>query len=212
MSPIVAIADLRAELHSLGSDEASAWRRLAALWHVDAERGDPCAAALRQQVRCYKFAATLPLVRSLDRPGFLTLRDDAGKSVDVVLIGFGSDSAVLAREDGGRRIVPLTALGKAWQGEFGTLWHLPPGYSSALGEGASGPLVDRLAMDLARIEGASAPVGKQTFDAELRAMVIRFQKSHGLSPVGKAGPTTFMQLNRATGVDEPRLLVAGSAH
>ena len=32
------------------------------------------------------------------------------------------------------------------------------------------------------------------------------QLAQGLRPDGIAGPTTFMQLNRATGVDEPRLL------
>ena len=88
---------------------------------------------------------------------------------------------------------------------------MPAGYTSALGEGASGPLVDRLATQLAGLEGASAPIGKRTFDASLRAAVLRFQSSHGLSSVGKAGPTTFMQLNRAAGVDEPRL-IAVSAH
>ena len=45
-------------------------------------------------------------------------------------------------------------------------------------------------------------------DAALGAMVVRFQSANGLSPVGKAGPTTFMQLKRATGVDEPRLAAA----
>ena len=44
-------------------------------------------------------------------------------------------------------------------------------------------------------------------DAELLAKVERFQTAHGLPAVGKAGPTTFMQLNRVTGVDEPRLAV-----
>jgi general secretion pathway protein A len=47
-------------------------------------------------------------------------------------------------------------------------------------------------------------------DAALRAKVVRFQTSHGLSGVGKAGPTTFMQLNRAIQVDEPTLLVGAS--
>jgi general secretion pathway protein A len=38
-------------------------------------------------------------------------------------------------------------------------------------------------------------------------MVSRFQAAHGLSADGKAGPTTFMQLNRVIGIDEPRLAV-----
>jgi general secretion pathway protein A len=42
-------------------------------------------------------------------------------------------------------------------------------------------------------------------DAIWRSRVSAFQLSQGLKPDGLAGPTTFMQLNRATGVDEPRL-------
>jgi general secretion pathway protein B len=37
--------------------------------------------------------------------------------------------------------------------------------------------------------------------------VSKFQAAHGCPRLGKAGPTTFMQLNRAIGVDEPRLAV-----
>ena len=39
----------------------------------------------------------------------------------------------------------------------------------------------------------------------LRRKVARFQAAHGIKGTGTAGPTTFMQLNRASGVDEPWL-------
>ena len=104
--------------------------------------------------------------------------------------------------------VSFAALGKLWQGEFGTLWRMPPGYTTALAEGATGPLVDRLATQLAGLAGEPAPPPRQTVDAALRTKIVRFQTANGLSPVGKAGPTTFMQLNRASGVDEPRLAAA----
>jgi general secretion pathway protein A len=42
-------------------------------------------------------------------------------------------------------------------------------------------------------------------NAALRAKVARFQSAHGIKAVGTAGPTTFMQLNRVTGVEEPWL-------
>jgi general secretion pathway protein A len=38
--------------------------------------------------------------------------------------------------------------------------------------------------------------------------VSTFQRAQGLKPDGIAGPTTFMQLNRVSGVDEPRLSTA----
>jgi general secretion pathway protein A len=38
--------------------------------------------------------------------------------------------------------------------------------------------------------------------------VARFQLSQGLEPDGQAGPITYLQLNRAIGVAEPRLSTA----
>ncbi len=202
-SPVLGAAELKAQWKSLGVDEKSAWRELASMWNLAPGETDPCAAA-KQQVRCFKFASTLALVRSLDRPGFMSLHDDAGRTTMVVLVGLGTDTATL-RVEGRAQKVSLAALTKVWQGEFGTLWRMPPGYTTAVAEGASGPLVDRLATQLATLAGEPAPAPKQTMDAAMRTKVARFQTAHGLNAVGKAGPTTFMQLNRATGVDEPRL-------
>ena len=66
-------------------------------------------------------------------------------------------------------------------------------------------MVDRLAAQLATLRGQSAPAEHQTLDAALKSEVYAFQLAQGLKPDGIAGPTTFMQLNRATGIDEPRL-------
>ena len=197
-------AELKSQWTALGRDEKTAWRELAALWKVDPGSGEPCAAVARQQVRCYKFPTNLATLKSLDRPGFLALRDEAGRTTHVVLTGLRDDTATVL-ESGRAQRVSLPALAKLWQGEFGTLWRTPAGYTTALAEGATGPLVDRVATQLAGLAGEPAPPPRQTFDAELRSKVVRFQTANGLSPVGKAGPTTFMQLNRATGVDEPRL-------
>jgi general secretion pathway protein A len=208
-TPIDSVAELKAQLKTLGSDEKAAWRELAPMWKVGTDSGDPCAAAARQQVRCFRFASTAAMLRSLDRPGFMTLHDEGGKRVAVVLARLDGDEAKV-RVDGQTRNVSFAAMQKLWRGEFGTLWRLPPGYTKALDEGDSGPLVDRLAAQLASLAGEAPPEGRQTMDAALRAKVVRFQTRHGLSGVGKAGPTTFMQLNRATHVDEP-VLLAGAA-
>ena len=209
-APISGVAELKAQLRTLGRDETAAWRELAPMWKVSSnDVGDPCPAAARQQIRCFKFTSTPAMLRSLDRPGFMTLHDGGGKSVAVVLARLDGDDA-LVRVDGQTRKVSFAALLQLWHGEFGTLWRLPPGYTGALAEGDSGPLVDRLAAELASLAGEAPPEGKQTMDAALRAKVVRFQTRHGLSGVGKAGPTTFMQLNRATHVDEPTLLAVAA--
>ena len=115
----------------------------------------------------------------------------------------------MLRAGGDTLAVQAGAFAKVWRGEFATAWRLPPGYVTAVGEGASGPLVDRLATQIASFAGEPAPAPGQTMDAELLAKVAKFQSSHGLPSEGRAGPTTFMQINRAIGVDEPRL--AGDA-
>jgi general secretion pathway protein A len=201
--------DAAAALAAAIRDETSAWRELAPMWGIAAAEGDPCAAAARQQVRCSRFASSLPLIRSLARPGWMNVRDESGRSGAVLLVGLGHRDAVL-RANGRTTTVPLAALAKAWQGEFATMWRMPQGYVTSIADGASGPAVDQLAAQLARAAGEAAPTGPQTMDAGLRQKVARFQTAHGLSPVGKAGPTTFMLLNRLTGVDEPRLGAADS--
>jgi general secretion pathway protein A len=65
---------------------------------------------------------------------------------------------------------------------------------------------------MAQIEGK--PAGASSYSAAaLRASVQAFQRAHGLTGGGVAGPVTLMLVNRATGVDEPRLdrMAAGSA-
>ena len=200
-----------AELRAFGLDERSAWRTLMPMWGAPAAAGtDPCASAAAHDLRCSKFGGSLAMVRSLGRPGFMTVRDEAGKSVHVVLVGLGEKTATL--QSGNRKTtLPLSVLTKAWRGDFGTVWRLPAGYTTAVAEGASGAIVDRLATQLASLANEPAPAAGQTMDAALRTKVARFQSAHGLSPLGKAGPTTFMQLNRATGVAEPRLAGDGVA-
>ena len=61
-------------------------------------------------------------------------------------------------------------------------------------------------MQLAKLNGEPQPSDRQPpGDAALKSKVQSFQVAQGLKPDGLAGPITLMQLNRATGVDEPRL-------
>ena len=210
------------DLPLLPRDERGLWRELAAGWAptgTDANgSGDPCAAGAA--LRCYRTAsATLATIRLLDRPGLMALMDDSGRLRYARLIGLDRQGVRLAA---GTRAwsMPLDALAGRWRGSFATLWQPPPGYTGPLAEGASGPAVQALAAGLTRLwaDGAVLPAAAsaasapdKVFDTSLRARLAAFQLAQGLQADGIAGPTSFMLLNRALGVAEPRLDSAADA-
>jgi general secretion pathway protein A len=189
----------------LGS-EKEAWHQLAAAWDLQLGEGDPCQAAQRQQVQCFRSAAgSLAMIRQLDRPGILVLHDDragAPRPAYALLLGFNTQGAVLRTADG-PRTVPLAELARLWRGDFATLWRTPPVYPGKAVDTASGPLADWLAARLAQLP---VDAGAQAHgERPLPARIAAFQVAQGLKPDGLAGPITLMQLNRATGIAEPRL-------
>ena len=185
-------------------EERLAWRELGPMWNLDLGTGEPCEASQRQQVRCFKGSSTIDFVRKLARPGIMNLKDDNGRTAYVLLTGL-TDQTATVRMGGESETVSLASLAKLWQGDFATFWRVPPGYAGSVADGDSGPVVDHLATQLASLAGEPPPTGKQTMNAALRSRVARFQAANGIRAVGTAGPTTFMQLNHAAGVDEPWL-------
>ena len=173
--------------------EALAWRELAPLWALNLPEGDPCEAALRQQIACFRSSSGLAQVRELGRPGILALRDAQDRPLYALLIGLSADSATFSA--GGKPlVVPLALLAGLWRGDFATFWRAPPGYREPPGEAANGPLAEWVGAHLSGLPGQP-----------LKARVVAFQVAHGLKPDGLPGPMTLMQINRASGIDEPRL-------
>jgi general secretion pathway protein A len=187
--------------------ETQAMRELAAAWKTPLAEADPCGTAARQQLQCFKSDdGGLAMLRALDRPGVLTVYDDAGKPVYVLLMSLGADSATLRGAGGSTQTVLLSALAKSWRGEFATLWRTPPAYIGRVPAGQNGPVVDWVAQQVARAQGEALPSSPGTLDAALQERIANFQLAHGLKPDGRVGPITLMHLNRVAGVDEPRLL------
>jgi general secretion pathway protein A len=209
-------ADLQSNLSALLSTEDAALRELLPLWKVNLSgpenanpsTGDACAAAQRSQVFCLRSKSNLAVIRQLNRPGIVTLFDAKDQPHYALLTALTSQTATL-RASGVSRTVPLWALAAVWRGDFATLWKAPADYRAMLQVGSVGSGVRQLAVQLAALQGqpppAVPPNGVTVFDAAMKAKVDAFQVSQGLTPDGVVGPTTFMQLNRATGVDEPRL-------
>jgi general secretion pathway protein A len=194
--------DLPKRFKALTRNEKDAWRELAPEWKLALDATDPCAAAAREQVQCYRSTSNLALIRQLDRPGILMLHDDSDRPVYALLVGLGNDTATL-RMGGVTQTVPLVSLARIWRGDFATFWRAPPGYTGKAVDAGSGAVAEWLAAQLATLRGEPASAGAG--EANWKARVSAFQLTQGLTPDGLAGPTTFMQLNRARGVDEPRL-------
>ena len=192
-------------------DDLAGWRELAALWGVpaaDLGSGEPCAALRARQLRCYRSGgSTLAQLRQWDRPGLLQLHLGDGPPRVLRLVALQAGQVVLAL---GQQplTLPLADFSRLWRGEFATLWRPPPGYAEVLQPGASGPAVDALAAALATTQSEPAPAPGQALAGALAGRLAAFQVAQSLRPDGWAGPTTFMQLNRATGVAEPRLAAA----
>ena len=201
-APLEAAAISTTAAPTLLGDADQAWRELAGSWKVEVGAGNPCQALLKEHLHCFSRNLTLALIRELGRPGILTLDADSGAPSYAVLTGLTRDSATL-RAAGTEQKVTLVALAARWQGSFATLWQAPPGYTGRLGR--DGETIDWMAARLAAVNGLPPPSGRRAFDAALKSQLRAFQLAQGLAADGQPGPLTFMQLNRAAGVDEPRL-------
>ena len=189
--------------------DAPAWQALASAWEAALPAGaDACTTLPREGLRCYRNRrAGLNLVRQIDRPVLLALypSEEAEAPVSVLLRGLDGDNATL--EGGGRSLrVPVAELAQVWRGEIATLWRAPVGMPDR-GEITDSPagaawLDQRLASKAA---GGSGPGSKPVTPAQRQSRIHRFQLAQGVTPDGRAGPLTLMLLNRATGVNEPRL-------
>jgi general secretion pathway protein A len=190
------------DLRTLPDEQKPLWQALGKAWGLELPERDFCAAALRQGVQCFRTTRlTATGLQQLDRPGLLLLRDqDASRWVLVRALREGQWQLRSGQQTW---TVPLDDLPRWWTGEYASLWRLPPGQRTrvftATPSDPAGRWLDQRLREMA--EQGRLRVDGTDFAAHVRA----FQSQHGLYGDGKALPSTFLLVNRLTGVDEPRL-------
>ena len=201
---VPALSELTGLLQEASTDEHAQVGGLARLWRGELGQGEPCQAALAAGLHCFQSAGGLAELRQLGRPAIVAVRDDAGVQRHVLLVALSGAGAGL--QIGGQvRLVSLVALGRRMPGRFLTLWRAPPDFRAPLKSGDRGADVDWVAARLSVVNDYAAPEPGRPYDAALAREVRTFQNAQGLSPDGIVGPKTYMALNRAAGVPEPRL-------
>ncbi|WP_291009247.1 ExeA family protein [Hydrogenophaga sp.] len=185
--------------------ERAGVRELGPLWGQSLPDADPCARAEREQLQCFTTSRmTLHGMRQLDRPALLALRLPGQPRGWALVTQITSETATLSVGND-RWLVPLTALADVWRGDYTTLWRLPPGQDGALRSATDGAAAVWLS---AHLEGMKSRGELPASASTLRQLVEAFQRARGLEVDGIAGAMTFMLMNRAVNLDEPRLVAA----
>lgn len=95
---------------------------------------------------------------------------------------------------------PLADVLSLWDGYYLLLWQPPRPGMKVISPGQSSDNVEWLRQQLAAVDGVSQETKRpQFFDADLKARVIHFQQARHLTPDGKVGVQTIIQLDNATG-------------
>lgn len=187
-TPVIADFDMAEALPQLPRNEDAAIRQLAQAWGASLpDTGPACVSAGRQKLPCWRAGRSgLDQLRLLDRPAVLSFNAPDGKPAYALLRGITGDSVVVDVAGSPRRL-SVAALGAWWRGDLVTLWRNPDADAAATDA--------RVALALPGL-----PAGLSRGER-----ITRFQVAQGLPPDGQAGPLTAMRLNRASGLEEPRL-------
>jgi general secretion pathway protein A len=183
------------------TSERAGLQAIAPLWQLSDQGGNLCAAALTRQLQCYRTTRmSLNGLRQMDRPAVLRLRLPEG-SGHVVLEALDNQRVTLSAGEH-RWTLSNDALSLIWQGEYLTLWRTPPGQSGRLVNGYQGTAAIWMEQQLKALQQqGQIPASART----LRDKVEAFQRAKGIEIEEGATTTTLILLNRASGVDEPRL-------
>jgi general secretion pathway protein A len=195
-----ALAEVLADPSAI-TDRTTAFVKLYALWHLDADPKAPdlgCEYGYQAGLRCLLRTGTWTVLRRFDLPAILALVTPGGQKRYVVLTGLDDGRATL--QIGERRLTFSTVeVERFWDGPFVLLWKLPIVGPVPLKPGTRGQDILWLRQRLGDVDGnAASPNGGQVYDEELKRRVVAFQRTESLTPDGIVGEETLVRLSAAT--------------
>jgi len=176
-------------LDELFDESQAALAPLARLWSVQPGPAQDCRQLSAQGLECLGGYGSLDELKRIDLPAVIGLAKG-----HALLRGIDVDEALIETMQGTRRL-PLAALQAHWRGDYLLLWR-PESDELRIGPANRGASVlwlrQRLTSALAR------PVGDATlasWDAELHAALLDYQRREGMKPDGVAGVRTLLALS-----------------
>ncbi|BCD99150.1 ExeA family protein [Marinagarivorans cellulosilyticus] len=163
----------------------------------------PCWLASKKGLHCETLEArTWNDFLETNRPAVLSLNTPSRHAAFVTVIAI-NDNTATTLIDGEQVEASLDELGALWTGEYVIMWQRPENFEKAIGLGSSGPLVDWLAGEFAKLDEQRTPLAKSSFNKMLERRVKLFQRSYRLEDDGLAGLQTLLRLGEALGREVP---------
>lgn len=175
-------------------------------WGAEYHGADPCAQASFLGLLCRSEQGDLKLLRQLNRPVVLSLRDAQGQIFHAALLSLNEMTAtlVLGQE---KRVVGIEDLKAHWTGAYSMFLREPPASREKVRIGTRGPIVRWVVQQLAQIHHRPLPLlaDDLIFTAAMAAEVKEFQRQQGLFPDGRPGVQTRSSLSAVADRESPRL-------
>ncbi len=162
-----------------------------------------------QNPRCERLSVkTWQALMEYNRPVVLSMITSAKMQAYATLVSIENQQASVQR-DNTLSVVPLSALGEIWTGDFMFIWSPPPGYTEPFSVEYSGPMVKWLSQQFAELDEQDSLLAEDIFNQALLQRVKIFQKNNQLLDDGVVGLKTLLKLNER--LAKAKVLVSQSA-
>ncbi|MCA0911825.1 ExeA family protein [Marinobacter nauticus] len=167
-----------------------------------------CDYAATVGLACLESQGSRRSLEFINRPAILHLRDESGRTRQVVVERLDGDLAVIATPRGSQQ-VPFREIEDYWYGDFRVLWRIP---EFMTGDGFYGDdsgqqlWIGARMMELAERLSSGGQEAARVKRMEMTDQVRWYQEKRGLTVDGIAGAMTIIQMNNDLAENIPRLV------